>query len=353
MKSPISTDQRIGLPPPATKPSPENNNEVVSQKVTAARTRNPWIAYAARRFVRLVISVVVLVTAAYLMVRFLPGDPARLSLGADASPEQVLRRRTELGLDDSWLSQYFHFWERLFHGNLGTSYGNRLPVFDIIAQRMPATLELAVLTIIVILVTGIPFGMLVAEMTRGGRNKWLDTTFSAITGFFTVAPVFVVAAISIFLFAISSPIFPVAGRSGPTSYVLPVLSLALPAVCAIARIVRAETLSVLEADFVRTARSKRISKARLYSRHVLANLITPTLTMAGLMFGGLIAGSVFVETVFAWPGMGSTVVGSIANRDYSLVQGIVLVYGGIILLINLIVDLLIAAFDPRSRITTT
>ncbi|SEI92366.1 peptide/nickel transport system permease protein [Arthrobacter sp. yr096] len=341
------------MPPPTTKPSPEHNDEVVPQKVAVAGARNPWIAYVARRLTRLVVSVVVLVTAAYLMVRLLPGDPARLSLGADASAEQVLRRRAELGLDDSWLNQYFHFWERLFHGDLGISYGNRLPVFDIIVQRMPATLELAVITIVVILVTGIPLGMLVAELTRGGRKKWLDTTFSAITGFFTVAPVFVVAAISIFLFAISSPIFPVAGRSGPSSYVLPVLSLALPSACAIARIVRAETFSVLEADFVRTARSKRISKGRLYLRHILANLVTPTLTMAGLILGGLIAGSVFVETVFAWPGMGSTVVGSIADRDYSLVQGIVLVYGGIILLINLIVDLLIAAFDPRSRITTT
>ena len=325
--------------------------DVVAHPATKAAGANPWVSYLTRRLIRLVTSVVVLVTAAYLMVRLLPGDPARLSLGPQATAEQIAVRRAELGLDTSVVTQYFHFWENLFHGDLGMSFSTRLPVFDVITQRMPATLEIAVLSIIVILVVGIPLGMAMGEATRGGRNRWLDAVFSSVTGLLTVAPVFVIAAISIYMFAISSPVFPVAGRSGPSSYVLPVLALSLSSTCALARIVRAETFNVLEADYVRTARAKRMRKARLFFRQVLPNLVTPTLTFAGLLFGGLIAGSVFVETVFAWPGMGPVVVGSITNRDYPLVQGIVLVYGVLILLINLVVDLLIAMVDPRSRIT--
>ncbi len=314
--------------------------------------RHPLARYLARRLGRLVVSVFVLVTAAYLMVRLLPGDPARLSLGADATADQVARRRVELGLDESIVTQYFRFWGDLLSGDLGMSYSKRLPVSEVISQRMPATLELALLAIVVILVVGVPLGMLAAEAVRGGRNKALDTLFSGVTGLFTVVPVFVVAAVLILGLSVNTHLLPVAGRSGPESYVLPVAALAVGAVCALARIVRAATLNVLDTDYVRTGRAKRMGRARLYLRHVLPNLLAPTLTMAGLVLGSLVAGSVFVETVFAWPGIGQVVVGSITQRDYPLVQGIVLVYGVLILVINLIVDLLIGFFDPRSRIAS-
>ncbi|CCH30096.1 ABC transporter permease [Actinosynnema sp. NPDC047251] len=314
--------------------------------------RHPLARYLARRLGRLVASVVVLVTAAYLMVRLLPGDPARLSLGAEATAEQVARRRTELGLDESILTQYARFWADLFQGDLGLSYSKRLPVSEVIAQRMPATLELSLLAIVVILVVGVPLGMFAAEAVRGGRNKAFDAVFSAVTGFVTVVPVFVVAAVLILVLSVNARLLPVAGQSGPDSYVLPVAALAFGAVCALARIVRAATLTVLDTDYVRTARAKRMSRTRLYLRHVLPNLLAPTLTTAGLVLGSLVAGSVFVETVFAWPGIGQVVVGSITQRDYPLVQGIVLVYGALILVVNLVVDLLIGLFDPRSRIAT-
>jgi peptide/nickel transport system permease protein len=152
------------------------------------------------------------------------------------------------------------------------------------------------------------------------------------------------------VFGVSLHALPVAGRAGPSSYVLPVISLAAAPTAVIARLVRVETIRSLQEDYVRTARSKRLAPATIYLRHVLPNVLTAALTSAGLMFGALIAGTVVVENVFAWPGIGATIVNSITGKDYSLVQGIVLVYGALILSVNLLVDLALAAIDPRSGV---
>jgi peptide/nickel transport system permease protein len=154
----------------------------------------------------------------------------------------------------------------------------------------------------------------------------------------------------VYVFGVRLGLAPIAGRAGPDSYVLPVLALALGPAAVLARIMRVETLAVLDADYIRTARAKRLPDRRLYLRHALPNSLTATLTLAGLLLGGLVAATVLVENVFAWPGLGSTIVQSILSKDYPVVQGIVLVYGLGVLLVNLAVDVGLALLDPRSTI---
>ncbi|GAA4656495.1 ABC transporter permease [Arthrobacter cryoconiti] len=309
-----------------------------------------WSLFAVRRGGRFAGSVVALVTVAFLMLQLIPGDPARASLGPTASIEAVALRRHELGLDQSLVLQYLQFWRGLLTGQPGDSISLRVPVADVIASRFPATAQLALLTLAVVLVLAIPLGLLAAAMTRGGRRRGIELGFNSTAGFFAVIPEFLLGVGLIYVFAVSFHVFPVAGQSGPLSYVLPVAALSIGSTAALARIVRSEALGVLEQDYLRTARAKRMPPLRVYLRHALPNLMTSTLTIAGLFLGSLIAGTVLVETIFAWPGLGTTIVSSILTKDYPLAQTLVVVYGGIVLLINLLVDVLLAVLDPRSTI---
>ncbi|WP_205786763.1 ABC transporter permease [Specibacter cremeus] len=309
-----------------------------------------WSLFAVRRGGRFLVAIVVLVTAAFLMLQLIPGDPARESVGATAPVEAVNLRRHELGLDQPLWVQYFRFWGGLLTGHPGTSITLRMPVADVIGSRFPATAELAVITLVVVLVLAIPLGLLAAALTRGGRRRGLELGFTSVTGFFSVVPEFLMGVGLVYLFAVSTQLLPVAGRGGPTSYVLPVAALSIGSTAALARIVRAEALGVLGNDYIRTARAKRMPAIRLYLRHALPNLMTSTLTIAGLFLGSLIAGTVLVESIFAWPGLGMTIVDSIRSKDYPLAQTLVVVYGAIVLGINLVVDVLLAILDPRSTI---
>ncbi|MDR5700454.1 ABC transporter permease [Agromyces aerolatus] len=303
-----------------------------------------------RRTGRLAASFVILVTVAFLMLRMIPGDPIRLALGPTAPQELVDARRAQLGLDLPIWEQYLHFWGGLLRGDLGDSFQMGLPVWEIILSRLPATLELAGIAVIITLVLSVPIGMTVAALTRGGQRRRLELGYTATSGFFAVVPEFVLGVLLIFVFAVQLQLAPVAGRSGPESYILPVIALSLGGIAALSRIVRIEALSVLDEDYLRTARAKRMSRARLYFRHALPNLLTSALTVGGLIFGGLIAGAVLVETVFAWPGLGQMIVQSIRENDYPLAQGIVIVYGSLVLLVTLAIDLILMAIDRRSTL---
>lgn len=303
-----------------------------------------------RRAGRLVVSMAILVTVAFLMVRMIPGDPIRLSLGALASQEIVDARRAQLGLDLPLWEQYLRFWGGILGGDLGDSFQMRMPVWEIIFSRLPATLELAIIAVVVTLVLSVPIGMVIAALTRGGQRRRLELGYTASAGFFAVVPEFVVGILLLYVFAVQFQLVPVAGRSGPESYVLPIIALSLGGVASLSRIVRVEALAVLDEDYMRTARSKRMSRRRLYFRHALPNLLTSALTVGGLIFGGLIAGTVLVESVFAWPGLGQLIVQSIRQNDYPLAQGIVIVYGSVVLLVTLIIDLVLMAIDRRSTL---
>nr|WP_229713399.1 ABC transporter permease [Streptomyces fuscichromogenes] len=310
--------------------------------------------FTVRRTGRLLVSLGVLVTASFFMIHLVPGDPVRASLGSSAPQELVEARRAALGLNDPIWSQYVHYLKNLLAGDFGESITRPgLSVSQIIGQRLPATIELAGLAFVIAMLVSIPLGVLMAALTRGGRRQRTELAFTSSSIVFAAIPEFILAVGLVCLFGQGVGllgIFPVAGRSGPLSLVLPVISLAVAPTVVLARVVRVEVLTVMEADYIRTARSKRLRAWRLYLRHALPNAVTATLTLSGLLLGGLIAGTVLVESVMAWPGLGSSMVSSILTKDYPLVQGIVLVYGVVVLVINLVVDVVLAVLDPRSAI---
>ncbi|OLZ61806.1 ABC transporter permease [Amycolatopsis keratiniphila] len=311
---------------------------------------SPWLSFAVRRLGRFAISLWVLITTAFLMIQLIPGDPVRAALGLTAPVELVNARRAALGLDDPLWLQYVHYLGGLVTGDFGTSMTSGQPVSEVIGDRLPGTLELALPAFVVVIAVAIPLGLLFAVLTRGGRRRGGELAFTSTTVLLAAIPEFLLAVALVAFFSVQLGWFPVAGNADASSFVLPVIALALGPASVLARIVRVETLSVLGNDFIRTARAKRLPARLVYLRHALPNALTATLTMGGLMLTGMVAGTVLVENVFAWPGLGSTIAQSILQKDYPLVQGIVLVYGIGVLLVNLTVDVLLAVLDPRSTI---
>ena len=326
--------------------------EAVALPTQGIRTigENRWLRFTLRRTGRLLVSLWVLVTAAFLMIHLVPGDPVRAALGPTASPALVESMRESLGLNLPLWQQYVDYLQGLFTGDLGTSIVTRVPVIDIIAQRLPATASLALLAFLVAVIIGVPLGVAVAVATHRGRGRGLELGFASGSVFVSAIPDFLLGVALVYIFGVQLQLLPVAGRGGPESYILPVISLAVGVAAVLARIVRVEMLTVLDADYVRTARAKRLPRWRIYFSHALPNAVTATLTLAGLILAGLVIGTVFVESVFAWPGLGSTIVGAIQSKDYPLAQATVLVYGALVLIINTIVDWVLAALDPRTTV---
>ncbi|GAA4087453.1 ABC transporter permease [Nonomuraea soli] len=315
--------------------------------------RHPWAHYLLRRATRFLISMALLVTATFAMVHAIPGDPVRAALGATASPELVAAKTHELGLDLPVWQQYARYLAALFSGELGASMTSGLPVAQTIADRLPYTSLLAAVALAVVMLVAVPLGMAMAAVTRGGRGRVGELLFTGVAGFLAVVPEFLLAVCLVALFAMGLEWLPVAdvtGSMGPEFYILPALALAIGPAAALARIVRVEGLQVLASDYVRTARAKRLPARVVHLRHALPNLLTSALTIGGLLVSGLVAGSVLVENVFAWPGLGTALVEAIRAKDFPVVQGVVLIYGSAVLLVNFGVDLLLGRLDPRSVI---
>jgi len=312
--------------------------------------RNPWIGFAIRRTLLLLVSLGVLVTATFMTVHLVPGDPVRAALGPSASPQLVAQRKAALHLDESLPAQFGHYVSGLARGDFGESIGARRAVSDILSERLPATARLAALAFAACLLLAVPLGALVAIATRGGRRRGLAAGFSVGTGVLISVPEYLCAAGLVAIFGVTLAWLPIAGADSASAYVLPVAALAAVPLATLARMSRVETLRVLDQEYVRVARSKRLPAVRLHLRHVLPNALTATLTIGGVLFGAMIAGTVIVENVFAWPGLGSTVVDAIVQKDYPVVQAIVLVLGAITLLANLVVDVVLGLLDPRSLI---
>jgi peptide/nickel transport system permease protein len=319
-------------------------------RLVAGLTDNAWVRFAVRRFTRLVISLWVLMSAAFLMIHLIPGDPVRSALGLTAPASLVNARRQELGLNDPLWLQYAHYLRGVFTGDLGTSMTTQLPVSDLIRERLPATVELAVLAFLLAIVIAVPLGVAMGVLTRNGRGRRGELAFTTSSVVLGTIPDFLLGVAFVYVFGVHLGWLPVAGRTGASSYVLPVLALAIGPAAVLARILRVEMVAVLRADYVRTARAKRLPAPIIYLRHALPNALTSSITIGGLLLSGLVAGTVLVENVFAWPGLGSSIVQSILAKDYPVVQAIVLVYGTGVLLVNLAVDVLLALLDPRSTI---
>jgi peptide/nickel transport system permease protein len=293
---------------------------------------------------------VLLLTATFFMIHLVPGDPVRAALGPSAPASLVTERKAALGLDKPLVTQYVDYVRNVLHGDFGTSLTSGEHVTDVIRQRGPATLRLGGLAFLAAIFVAIPLGIVMAAFTRDSRRRRLELGFTTTTGAIAAVPSFLIAVALVYVFAVTIHLFPVAGRGGFSSYVLPVTALALAPIASLSRIVRVEGLRVLDQDYVRTARGKRLPARIVYVRHALPNTLTPTLTLAGLLLGSLLAGTVLVENIFAWPGLGTTLVQSVTEKDYSTVQAVAVVFGAVILLANFAVDIALGAIDPRSTI---
>ncbi|MFZ0168786.1 MAG: ABC transporter permease [Candidatus Dormiibacterota bacterium] len=312
-----------------------------------------WDLFWPRRILRLLVSLFALVTITFFMVQLVPGNPVREALGPDAPAKVVAQREKELGLDKPLLVQYVDYWDNALHGNLGTSLAENLPVTSIIESRIWRTASLLGLALAFTIVVSLPMGLLLGVLTDNGRRRRLEVGFTSIASTLNSIPEFLFAIGLVFLFGVALQWLPVAGAGGLNSYALPTLAIALGPTAALTRIVRVETTTVLKRDYMLVARSKRLPARILYLRHALPNLLTAALTVGGLLLTVLVGSVVIVENVFAWPGLGTELVQAITSRDFPLVQGIMLVLGATVLLINLLVDVLIALVDPRSTIRET
>jgi len=315
-----------------------------------SRSLPPQASFVLRRTRRFVLSLLALVVLSFAMLQLIPGDPVRTALGPGADQQLVVETRAQLGLDRPVLEQFGTYLHDTATGDFGTSITTRQPVGDVLAQRLPGTLLLTALSFVLTLGVAVPLGLAVGVACRNGRRRFLGAIFTGTAGLLSVLPEFLLAVAMVFVLGVSFELLPVAGQVGWQSYIMPVLALSAAPTAVLARLVRVETASALQDGYVQTARAKRLSPGRIYLRHVLPNAMTSALTVGGLLFGGLIAGTVLVENIFSWPGLGSTMVSSIIGKDYPVVQAIILVYGAGVLLVNLLIDLLLAWVDPRSSV---
>lgn len=279
----------------------------------------------------------------FLMVRLLPGDPARVIAGLLASEEEIARIRQQLGLEQPLYVQYGRFLAQAVRGDLGVSARTSEPVLREIRHRLPNTLKLALLSTGVAACVGILAGVVAATH----RYTSLDYLLSLLTLFGVSMPVYWLGLILIIVFAVHLNWLPAAGADEPGSIILPALTLACFSVALVARMTRATMLDILGQDFIRTARAKGLREWRVVYRHALRNALIPIITAIGLQFGTLLGGAVLTETVFGWPGMGQLLVESIFARDYPMVQSLVLVFSALFISTNLLVDLSYLSIDPR------
>jgi ABC-type dipeptide/oligopeptide/nickel transport system permease component len=305
------------------------------------------LIYIARRLVSAIPTLLGVSLIVFLMVRLLPGDPARVIAGLLASETDVERIRHDLGLDQPAPLQYVQFLGRLSHLDLGTSARTHGPVIGEVMARLPSTVELATLSMVVATAVGIVAG--VAAATH--HNGQIDHAISALVLFGVSMPVYWLGLMLIVVFAINLQLLPAAGSQQPGAWVMPTLTLAAFSVGLIARMTRSTMLEVLNADYVRTARAKGMGETPLVYGHALRNALLPIVTVVGLQFGTLLGGAIVTETVFGWPGLGQLLVDALFARDYPMVQGIVLTFSTLFIVVNLAVDVLYAYLDPRIRYT--
>ena len=286
-------------------------------------------------------------TLVFLMIHIVPGDPVEQMLGEGAAPGELAQLRNSLGLDLSLPAQYGHYLSRLAHGDLGHSLKFQAPVRRIIFERYPATLQLAFLALLVCAAIAVPAGVLAAHR----RGTGADRVVGVFTLFGLAIPNFALGPLLILLFSIELGLLPVSGRGGPAYYILPAATLGAALAAILTRMVRGSMLEELSSDYVRTARAKGLSTSAVLFRHAFRNALIPIITILGLQFGTLLAGTIVTETIFSWPGIGRLTVQAISSRDYPLLQGCILVIAVSYVVVNLLTDLLYTLIDPRVRLS--
>lgn len=289
----------------------------------------------------------------FALVRLLPGDPASVIAGPDAPPEVVAAVRRSLGLGAPFPIQYLAWLGNLFHGNLGVSIAAKRPVADLIANSLPPTLELLVLTVLVSIALGVALG----TVTAWRHGSWIDSALVGLSSVVIAIPSFWLALMSIVVFALIVQLLPPGGWVDPRqdplgslqASVLPVGVLALGQGTVIGRFFRAAMLEVLSLPYVQTARAKGLQERVVILRHAGRNALIPVVTVVGVQIGHLISGVVILETIFAWPGMGRLVVQAVSGRDYPVLQVVLLLLVTVFIAVNLATDILYGFLDPRLR----
>lgn len=298
----------------------------------------------ARRAVQAVF-VVILVTLFVFLTTFLTGDPAGLMLGEGATQAQIEEFRTRMGFDRPLLVQYGSFLTRAVRGDFGVSLYFQESNVQLVAQRLPATLQLAALALGLGTLLAIPAGIVAAWR----RNTWLDSLIMNVALVGQAAPVFWLGSLAIMVFSVMLGWFPASGRGTAAHLVLPTLTLAMFPLAYNVRLIRSSTLEVLNLDFIRTARAKGVAPRAVLFKHALRNAVGPSLTVIGIQLGTFVGGSVITETVFSWPGVGRLAIQAIVTKDFPLLQTIVAFLAIGFVLVNALVDIAQGAVDPRVR----
>ena len=303
------------------------------------------LKYIIKKIIFTCIVLVGAATCAFLLLHAIPGDTAEALAGPQATVEDVDNLRRAMELDQPLGKQYVSYMGNLLHGDLGYSYRTNKPVMEILRSAWPATLQLAVCSMIVAVLLGVPIGIF-AAIHRGK----IGDTIAMVAAFLGVSmPSFWLALLLIIEFSVNHNWFPFYGREGISSFVLPSLTLVLGVAANIARLTRTSMLEVLGQDYIRTAKGKGVKNRKIIWVHALRNAAVPVVTIIGLQFGVLLGGQVVTETVFSWPGIGRMIVDALNTRDLQIVQGGILILAVTFTLINLITDLVYALLDPRIR----
>lgn len=312
------------------------------------------MAYFIRRILLLGVTLILVSLITFFVFQVMPGDPIRIMLGPEASEAQIATLEKQLGLDQPLFLQYFDWLSGVLTGDLGDSIRYSTPVFSLIADRLPVTLSLTVMALILVVLLAIPLGIFVAKR----QNKISDLFISSTMQVGMAIPSFWLGMLLILYLGMTFSFFSVSGYvpwqesiSGALgSLFLPALTIAIPQIAVKFRYVRNTMIEQLNLDYVRTARSKGLLEAYILFRHVLKNAMIPILTVFGLILAEIIAGTIIVEQVFGLPGIGDLLVSSISYRDFPLVQGIVMYITFAVVIINFVVDMLYAILDPRIRL---
>ncbi len=303
------------------------------------------LTYLLRRVAHLIPTLLLISVVVFVLLRLMPGDPAVVLAGQDASPEIVADIRARFGLDQPILLQYLVYLRNVLAGDLGRSIRSKQPVTEEVASRLPATLLLGFTSIGLAFIAGLGLG--VAAAVREGR--WLDVLLLILALLGVSAPTFWLGLLLVLVFAVHLAVLPVAGSDGWNYLILPAATLMPNSLAVFARLSRSTLLEVLGEDFIRTAIAKGAKRTGVLWRHAMRNALIPPVTFAGLEFGRLLGGIIAVETIFAWPGAGKALVDAIASRDFPMIQGIVLTLALLFAVLNLLVDLLNGLIDPRVR----
>lgn len=311
------------------------------------------LAYIARRLMQTVLVLIFVSVIVFSLMHLIPGDPALVILGDQATPEQIEALHRELLLDQPLWIQYLNWAGDVLQGNLGRSVSYKQSVTDLLATRLPITFHIGVVAFILSTAISIPAGILSA-IRRGG---WLDSIITLLTNLAMAVPVFWLGILGIYLFALKLGWLPVQGYTSPSEnlalntrqIIMPAICLAIVPLASLARQTRSSMLEVIRQDYIRTARSKGLTEWAVITGHALKNAIIPVVTLLGMQLRNLVGGAVLVEQVFNIPGMGRLMVSGVFNKDFVVVQGTVMVVAVVVALSNLLVDISYGYFDPRIR----